>query len=74
MIEFNEVKDELQNLRQLMGMMMRKLDSQVPASVTRDLGSPPIIQSQEVLTSQNQHMPTPSTQINVPQPMAQYEH
>lgn len=27
--EFNEVKNELKNLMQLMGMMMRKLDSQV---------------------------------------------
>lgn len=69
MAEFNEIKSEIQNLTQLMEMMMRKLDNQAPQLAMQDLGSPSVIQPQEVSSSQNQQ--APSIQINMLQSMSQ---
>lgn len=70
--ESNEVKNELKNLIHLMALW--------GDSKTRSLHQPPRIQGPirlSLLKSpmiQNQHMLTPSIQINMPQPVPQFDH
>lgn len=63
-IEFNKIKNELQNLMHLMTVIMGKFDNQVPSSAAQNSRSP-TDPPQEAPTSQ--HMSAPSIQINMPQ-------
>lgn len=66
--EFNEMKNELRNLTQLITVMMGRFENQTPPPAAQDAGSPQGTPLNEVPNLQTQSVPVPSVQINIPQP------
>lgn len=57
-----------------MSVMMRRFERQAPPPPTQDSGSPPVVPSHETPIVPNQKMPSLSIQINMPQPVPQFDH